>query len=203
MMFFIQDDHGGGVIDDVRDEMTADDGTVLDPGAEVHSEAYYSPLEDTNLWVLVGFLIVIGILISQGVGKKIGGFLSGRARLIEEQLDDARNMREEAQRLLADYQKRQREAEGEAEDIITRAREDAKAMSLESRRKIEEQTTRRTQAAHDRIARAEAQALAEVRAQTADLAVDAAREIVKARTDGSAQKALLDRSIADLRGKLN
>lgn len=163
----------------------------------------YSLLKDTSTWVLLGFLIVIGIFVWQGVFKKLGGFLSGRAKLIQDQLDEARSMREEAQRLLADYQKRQREAETEADDIIAQAKADAKAMSAEAKTKLEEQVARRTQAAHDRIARAEAQALAEVRAQTADLAVDAAREIIKARTDGSAQKALLDRAIADIRGKLN
>ncbi|GGY50144.1 F0F1 ATP synthase subunit B family protein [Parvularcula lutaonensis] len=160
-------------------------------------------LQDSNFWVLVGFILVIGIFVWQGVFKKLGGFLSSRAALIQQQLDEARSMREEAQRLLADYQKRQREAESEAEDIIALAKADAKAMAAEAKAKLEEQVARRTQAAHDRIARAEAQAIAEVRAQTADLAIDAAREIIKARTDGSAQKALLDRAISDIRGKLN
>lgn len=162
-----------------------------------------SLLEDTSLWVLVGFLIVVSILVWQGVGKKLSAFLDGRAKDIETQLDDARNIREEAQKLLADYQKRQREAEGEAESIIALAKADAKAMTAEAKAKLDEQVQRRTQAAQDRIARAEAQALAEVRAQTADLAIAAAQEIIKSRTDGTAQKALLDRAIADVRGKLN
>lgn len=164
---------------------------------------YGSILEDTNLWVLVGFVIVLAIFAWQGVFKRVGGFLDGRALTIQEQLDEARSIREEAQKVLADYQKRQREAEAEVEDIIALAKSDAKAMRAEAQRRMEEQVARRTAAAHDRIARAEAQAMAEVRAQTADLAIDAAREIIKARTDGSAQKALLDRAISDVRGKLN
>ena len=160
-------------------------------------------LHDATFWVFVGFLIVVGILIWQGVGKRVSGFLGARASLISTQLDEARSIREEAQRLLADYQKRQREAEGEAESIIALAKADAKAMTAEARAKLEDQVIRRTKAAQERIARAEAQALAEVRAQTADLAIAAAREIIKSRTDGAAQKHLLDRAIADVRGKLN
>jgi F-type H+-transporting ATPase subunit b len=199
-MFYIQDD----VVRESSREMTEDDGSV-----EAYEDApdypgeHSSVLEDTNLWVLVGFLIVLGILIWQGVFKKLGGMLSSRATTIQSQLDEARSLREEAQRLLADYQKRQREAEGEADEIIAQAKADAKVMAADARTKLEEQVARRTRSAHERISRAEAQALADVRAQTADLAVDAARIIIKDRTDGSAQKALLDRSITDLRGKLN
>lgn len=177
--------------------------SVLSTSALAATEEGKSILEDTNLWVLVGFIIVIGIFLSQGVGKKLSSFLQGRAKTIEDQLDEARDLREEAQKLLADYQKRQREAETEAENIVAQAKADAKAMTAEAKKKLEEQVARRTQAAHDRIARAEAQALAEVRAQTADLAISAAREIIKARTDGAAHRGLLDRAISDIRGKLN
>lgn len=189
-----------------QDEAHQTSGTEILQEAAREAEEHHgegSILTDSNLWVLLGFLIVVGILVSQGVFRKLGGFLDSRATLIQEQLDEARNLREEAQKLLADYQKRQREAEGEADEIIAQAKADAKIMSADAKAKIEEQVARRTAAAHDRIARAEAQALADVRAQTADLAVDAAREIIKARTDGSAQKALLDRAISDIRGKLN
>ena len=180
-------------------------GDLIEEAAYDAGEHYgeTSLIQDSNVWVLLGFLIVIGIFVWQGVFKKLGGALSERATTIQGQLDEARSIREEAQRLLADYQKRQREAESEAEGIIAQAKADAKAMQADAKAKLEEQVARRTQAAQDRIARAEAQALAEVRAQTADLAVDAAREIIRARTDGSAQKALLDRAINDMRGKLN
>lgn len=202
MSYYILDDDD--ILRETNEELIEDDGS-----REAYEDAPDYPgesntlLEDSNLWVLVGFLIVIAILASQGVFKKLGGALSSRADKIRSQLDEARSLREEAQRLLADYQKRQREAEGEAEEIIAQAKNDAKLMASEARTKIEEQVARRTKAAHDRIDRAEAQALADVRAQTADLAVDAARRIIQARTDSSAQKALLDRSIAGLRGKLN
>ncbi|NNU17593.1 F0F1 ATP synthase subunit B [Parvularcula sp. ZS-1/3] len=200
-MFFIE-----GQDTDLIDETEAQLSEDLGAKEATYGEAYdgdKSILEDTNLWVLIGFIAVIGLFVWQGVFKKLGTFLDGRAKTIQDQLDEARSLREEAQKLLADYQKRQREAETEAEGIIAQAKADAKTMQKDAKAKLEEQVARRTQAAHDRIARAEAQALADVRAQTADLAVDAAREIIKARTDGSAQKALLDRAIGDIRGKLN
>jgi len=160
-------------------------------------------LLNTNLWVLLGFLIVIGILVKQNVGQVVVAAIFKRTMTIASQLNEARTLREDAQKLLADYQKRQRDAEAEAEGIIAQAKADAKAMAAEAKVKMEEQVARRTEAAQDRIARAEAQALAEVRAQTADLAIDAASGIIQARTDASAQKGLLDRAITDIRGKLN
>ncbi|MEM6650804.1 MAG: F0F1 ATP synthase subunit B, partial [Pseudomonadota bacterium] len=144
-----------------------------------------------------------GILLWQNVPKLIGGMLSKRADDVRTQLDEARTLREEAQRLLADYQKRQREAEDEAKSIIDQAKEDAKIMANDARTKLDEQLTRRRKAVEERIARAEAQAIAEMQGQTADLAIAAAREIITGRVDDRAQAALLDKSIADIRGKLN
>lgn len=162
-----------------------------------------SLLEDTNLWVLIGFLIVVGIAVSQGVPGMINKALGARATGVRNQLDEARSTREEAQRLLADYQKRQREAEDEAKAIIDQAKADAKALKADALAAASEQKTRRLSAVKDRIARAEAQAIAEFKGKTTDLAVAAAREIIGERVDEKAQAALLDRSINDLRGHLN
>lgn len=162
-----------------------------------------SLLHDTNTWVLFAFLIVLGIALWQGVPRLIANFFKTRADTVRTQLDEARSLREEAQRLLADYQKRQREAESEAEGIIEQAKRDAKIMAQEARTKIDEQLTRRRKAAEDRIARAEAQAIAEIRGKTADLAVAAASQIIGDRMDTNAQAALIDRAISDVGTKLN
>lgn len=191
-----------------------DDGHLLDTHGETlaeeileadHVDVHHDEglLMDTNLWVLVGFLIVVGIALWQGVPKIIGGMLNKRSDEIRGQLDEARSLREEAQKLLADYQKRQREAEDEAAAIIEQAKDDAKNMASEARAKLDEQLARRRKAAEDRIARAEAQALNEMRSKTADLAVAAAREIIAGRVDDRAQGALIDKAIADVRGRLN
>ena len=95
------------------------------------------------------------------------------------------------------------EAETEAAAIIEQAKKDAKQMAIEARDKINAQMERRTKAAEEKIARAEAQALSEVRGKAADVAISAARGIIRERMDSGAQNAFIDKSIADLRGKLN
>lgn len=156
-----------------------------------------------TFWVLLAFLIVIGIFARAGLHTMIASGLDKRARNIADEINEARKMREEAQELLAAYQRRQREAEEEAAAIIEQAKKDAKRMTEEARDKINEQLARRAKAAEEKIARAEAQALSEVRGQTADLAVAAAREIIRERMDSGAQSAFIDKAIAGLRDKLN
>lgn len=188
-------------VDDVRDELTIDDGTLVEPYAGVDEEATYGAwYEDTNLWVLVAFLLVIGLLVWQGVPKKIKGALSGRADAIRSQLDEARGLREEAQQLLADYQKRQREAEEEAKGIIAQAKADAKEMTREARTELDDQLQRRRKAAEARIERAEAQAVASVRGEAATLAIAAAREIIASR---GSDDAMTDRAIEAVGRHLN
>jgi F-type H+-transporting ATPase subunit b len=158
---------------------------------------------DTNFWVLLAFLIIVFVAFRQGLHKMAGSFFTNRASTVRNQLDEARSLREDAQRILADYQKRQREAEDEAQGIIDQAKRDAKLMATEARQKLDEQLARRRKAAEERISRAEAQAIAEMRGKTADLAVAAAREIIAGRVDDRAQTALIDKSIANVRGRLN
>ncbi len=172
-------------------------------GEVVHQAAPYALWQDVSFWVLVAFVIVIGILWRAGAHKTIVGGLDKRAQRIADELDQARKLREEAQELLAQYQRRQRDAEEEAKGIIEQAKKDAQRLAHESREKIAEQIERRARAAEEKIARAEEQAIAEVRAQAADLAVETAREIIRGRMDKGAQSALVEKSISELREKLN
>jgi F-type H+-transporting ATPase subunit b len=159
--------------------------------------------EDTSFWVSLGFVVVIGLFGWLGVHKRIASSLDKRAQDIADELDRARALRDEAQEILAKYQRRQREAEDEAEAIVEQAKRDAARIAEDARVKIEEQLDRRAKAAEDKIARAEAQALAEVRSQTADLAVEAACEIIRIRMDQGAQAALAERAIDEIRAKLH
>jgi F-type H+-transporting ATPase subunit b len=175
---------------------------VAEGAAETH-EASGGLLLNVSFWVTLAFAIVIAIFARAGMHTMIGSGLDKRAQNIADEINEARRMREEAQELLARYQRRQHEAESEAAAIIEQAKKDAKRMTLEAREKIEAQMERRAKAAEDKIARAEAQALSEVRGQTADLAIAAARSIIKERMDTGAQSAFIDRAIADVRNKLN
>ncbi len=158
---------------------------------------------DSSFWVLLAFIIVIGIFARAGLHKMMAAGLDKRANRIADEINEARKMREEAQELLAQYQRRQREAESEAAAIIEQAKKDAKILAAEAHDKINAQMERRAKAAEDKIARAEAQALSEVRGRAADVAIAAAQEIIRERMDTGAQNAFIEKSIAELRGKLN
>ncbi len=159
--------------------------------------------QDTSTWVSLGFLVVIALFAYLGVHKKIAGALDKRAQDIADELDRARALRDEAQEILAKYQRRQREAEDEAEAIVEQAKRDAARIAGDARIRIEEQLDRRARAAEAKIARAEALAIAEVRGQAADLAIEAAREIIRARMDQGAQSALAERAIDEVHAKLH
>ncbi len=156
-----------------------------------------------DFWVAVSFFIFIGILIKMGVPSMMTKALDDRADAVRKELDQARRLREEAQDLLADYQRKQRAADEEAKAIIESARREAEAMKAESAKSLKEQLERRTRLAEDKIARAEAQAVSEVRAAAVDVAMSAAERLIgdKLKADSGAE--LVNRSIRDLKAKFN
>jgi F-type H+-transporting ATPase subunit b len=156
-----------------------------------------------EFWVGVSFLIFLGILVYVKVPGMLAKALDDRAEAIRKELDGARRLREEAQDLLADYQRKQREAETEAQQIIEGARREAEALKAEGERSMKEALARRTRLAEDKIARAEAQAMAEVRAAAVEAATAAAERIVQGKVAGGLAASLVDQSIRDLKGKLN
>ena len=158
---------------------------------------------DAEFWVAVSFFIFLGILGYVGVHKKIAEALDNRRDRIKAELDEATRLREEAQTLLAHYQQKQKEAEGEAAAILTNAKADAERMMLEAEAKMTEFVARRTKMAENKIAQAEAQALADVRAAAADAAVGAAEKILKDTATGKVADDLLTSGIADVKAKLN
>jgi F-type H+-transporting ATPase subunit b len=158
---------------------------------------------DAEFWVAASFFIFIGILVYVGVHKKIAEALDHRRDRIKAELDEARRLREEAQALLAHYRQKQKEAEGEAAAILTSAKADAERMTLEAEAKMSEFVARRTKMAEAKIAQAESQALADVRAAAADAAVTAAERILKDTTKDNLADDLLARGIEDVENKLN
>lgn len=160
-------------------------------------------LQDTSTWVSLGFLVVVGLFAYLGVHKQIAQTLDKRAQGISDELDEARRLREEAQELLAQYQRRQREAEEEAQAIVEQGKRDAMRLASDMRDKLNDQIARRAKAAEDKIARAEAQAVAEIRNETVDTAIEATRSIIRDRMDQSAHSALAEKAVDELRSRLN
>src|SRR5207247_10652275 len=126
-----------------------------------------------------------------------------RAELIKAELDDARRLKEEAAALLAEYKTRRATAEREAEEIVSNARSEAERIAVEAKAKMEDFVARRTKTAEGKIALAEAQALADVRAAAANAAVSAASTILSQSVRGEIADELLAKGIAEVRAKLN
>jgi F-type H+-transporting ATPase subunit b len=160
-------------------------------------------LHEPELWVAVGFVLVILLLLLKGVPGMIGKMLDQRAAVISAELEEAKRLRAEAAALLADYQKRAKGAEAEARSIVAAATEEAAQFAKESRAALEAQIARRAAAAQDKIAQAEAQALNEIRGLAADTAVNAARKLIADRLDETRAKTLIADSIKGLGEKLN
>ncbi|WP_319530111.1 F0F1 ATP synthase subunit B [uncultured Cohaesibacter sp.] len=158
---------------------------------------------DATLWAFIALVVFLGIVIKMGVPSMITSALDKRAKSIEDELDQARRLREEAQALLAEYQRKAREAESEAEEIITLAKREAEAMEKDAKVKITEYVARRTKQAEDKIAQAETQAVAEVKGVATDIAIKAAEKILAKQMAGQTGTDLLQTSIAEVGGKLN
>ena len=159
--------------------------------------------EDPEFWVLLAFAIFLGVLVKFGVPKLALSALDERSDRIRQALDEAQRLRSEAQAVLVQYQKKREEAEKEAQAIIVSARVEAERLAGEAKGKVEEFIARRTKMAESKIAQAEAQALADVRAAAADAAVSAAEKILVQTTHGAAAESLIAKGISDVKAKLN
>jgi F-type H+-transporting ATPase subunit b len=150
-------------------------------------------------WVAVGFVCFLGLLAYLGVHGKLIGALDRRQARIKQELDEAKKLREEAQTLLADFERKGRAAESEAAAIIASAKTEAERLATEAKSRMEDFVARRTKMAEAKIAQAEAQALADVRSAAADAAVAAAEKILSAAAKGKVAEDLLAQGIEDVR----
>ena len=158
---------------------------------------------EAEFWVAVAFVIFVGVLIYVGVHKIMIKSIDDRRDRIKAELDEARRLKTEAEALLAEYQRKQQEAEHEAQAIIAGAKAEAERVAAEAETKMEEFVARRTKMAETKIAQAEAQALADVRAAAADAAVAAAEKILDRYRQGQGRRRSHRQGIADVKAKLN
>lgn len=160
-------------------------------------------LSNPTFWVGVAFAAFVVILVYAGVHRMLTKSLDEKARKIAGDLDEARRLREEAAKVLADYERRKKEAEGEAEAIVAQAKADAERMAAEAEAKLSDFIARRTRAAEQKIAQAEVDAARDVRAAAAEAAVAAAEVILRERASGTAGAELLRKSLGDVKAQLN
>ena len=155
-----------------------------------------------EFYILLATLVVLGFAWRSGAFASIGKALDARGEAIRKDLEQARALREEAQKLLADYQRKQKEAQAEADAIVSAAKAEAERFKVEQIAKVQDFVARRTKLAEQKIAQAEASAVAEVRSAAADAAVAAATSILTHQVrDGSVD--VMSSALNDVRAKLN
>jgi len=158
---------------------------------------------NAEFWVAIAFLIFVGFMFYMGLHRAILDALDRRGARIKAELDEALRLKQEAEKLLAEYRRRHSEAEREAAAIIASAKAEAERAGAEAKAKMEELVARRTKLAETRIAQAEAHALAEVRAAATDAAVAAAQAILTTTATGKVADDLVAKGIQDVKAKFN
>lgn len=161
------------------------------------------PTSLASLWAFIALLIFLGIVVYMKVPAAIAKSLDQRAAQISAELEQAKSLREEAQQLLAEYQRKRQEAESEAASILSSAEKEAAQLREEARIKSEDYVARRTAVAEQKIKQAEADAINEVRASAVDLAIAAAEKLIATKVDQKAAGDIFKTSLAELKGQLN
>ncbi len=158
---------------------------------------------DATFWATVALVIFLAVVFYMKVPGTIGKSLDARADKIKAELEEARRLREEAQQLLAEFQRKRKEAEKEAADIVEHAKREAGQLVEEATQKTKDYVARRTALAEQKIGQAERDAVNEVRSKAVDIAVEAARAVLAAKVDVKAGEDLFKASLADLKSRLN
>jgi F-type H+-transporting ATPase subunit b len=170
---------------------------AADHGA--HVVPFYA---NAAFWVGTAFFLVVALAF-RPVGAALGAALDARAAKIKDRLDEAARLRDEAQEMLATYQRKQRDAMKEAEEIIAHAKSEAERLSKQAALDLEEQVKRREKQAMERIAQAEAQAVKEVQNLAVDVAMSAAQQVLAQCVSIDQANGLVDAAIQELPRKLH
>ena len=160
-------------------------------------------LGNSNFVVLISFILFIGVLLFFKVPSLIGSMLDKRADGIKSELDEARALREEAQTILASYERKQKEAQAQVERIVATARDEAARAAEEAKVELEKSIARRLAAAEDQIASAEAGAVKDVRDRAILIAVAAAKEVMAKQMTKASGSKLIDDAISQIETKLH
>ena len=159
-------------------------------------------LHDATFWVAVAFVILVGAGFKK-VRDALNSALDGRAERIKAQLDEAQQLREDAQAMLAEYQRKQNAAADEAQAIIEHAKVEAARLGEQAQADLEQALKRREQLALEKISQAEAEAVAEVRNQAVELAVVATARLLSESVVDAQSARLIDEAIKDLPDNLH
>ena len=160
-------------------------------------------LTNTNFIVLMAFIVFIAVLLYFKVPGMISGMLDKRAEQIKSELDEAKSLREEAQALLASYERKQKEVQEQADRIVATAKSEASDAADQAKKDLEASIARRLAAAEDQIASAEAGAVKEVKNRAVAIAVEAAREVIAGQVKAADANKMIDDAIETVEKKLH
>lgn len=177
--------------------------TLLVTSPAYAAEYSFFSLKSTDFIVSIGFALFIGILFYFKVPGMLTGMLDQRAAGIQSDLNEARALREEAQSILAEYERKAAETKAQAEAIVKAAREEAAAAAVEAKADLAASVSRRLAAAQDKIASAESAAIKEVRDTAVSIAVAVAGEVVAKQMSAADANAMIDASIKSAGEKLH
>lgn len=176
-------------------------GMIASP-AFAAGDVFFS-LKNTDFVVLLAFILFIAVLFYFKVPGLLGGMLDKRADTIKSELEEARALREEAQTLLASYERKQKEVQEQADRIVSAAKEEAKAAAAQAQVDLAKSLERRMAAAEDQITSAQAAAVKEVRDQAVTIAIAAARDVIAKQMTATDGNKLIDDAIAQVGDKLH
>ncbi len=176
---------------------------LLVAGPALAASGPFVSLWNTNFVVLIAFLIFIGALVYLGVPRILGNMLDKRATQIRSELDDAKALREEAQTILASYERKQKEVAEQSARIVENAKTEAQQAADQAKTDIEVSMTRRLAAAEEQIASARSKAVKAVRDQAVNVAIAAARDVVAKQMTAADANKLIDESISVVEAKLH
>ncbi|GHA57647.1 ATP synthase subunit b 1 [Amylibacter ulvae] len=160
-------------------------------------------LNNTDFVVAIAFVLFLALLTYLKVPGKLAGMLDSRADGIRAELDEARSLREEAQSILADYERKQQEVQTQADKIVATAKDEAKAAAAKAKEDLKSSIARRMQAAEDQIASAQASAVKEVRDSAVNVAIQAANDVIAKGMNAKDAGGLIDAAIKDVGEKLH
>jgi F-type H+-transporting ATPase subunit b len=160
-------------------------------------------LGNTNFVVLLAFILFVGILLYAKVPARLTSALDARAVQIKADLDEAKALREEAQTILASYERKQKDVQAQADRIVATAKEEAMTAAAEAKEELKASITRRLAAAEDRIASAETAALRAVREQAVSVAVAAAGDLLAKQMTAEGAGAMIEASIKQVGERLH
>ncbi|MEJ6397383.1 F0F1 ATP synthase subunit B [Yoonia sp. 208BN28-4] len=176
--------------------------TAMASPALAAGDVFFS-LQNTDFVVLIAFIIFVGVLLYFKVPTLVGGMLDKRANAISAELDEARALREEAQSLLASYERKQKDVQAQADRIVANAKEEANRAGEQAKEDIKSSVARRLAGAEEQIAAAQAAAVKDIRNQAVTVAVGAANDILAKQTDAAGKDTLIDDAIDQVGAKLH